>query len=195
VNIADMAVTGYPGNIVNNIEIKAIHGTQIGTGGFLIDKLRFVRSEKAGAASDSTSQQTYGKRTLTIVDKSITSTAFAGHVAANIVANRKHPMVTIRCKVPGRAQFGYRPPQRVTVTSLKDGLRGASFQVARARHRYTPSGGYVCDLDLVAAKTASAPPAYSDLVAPGLTDLGAALAEWRKRQQQEALNSLRSDWI
>ena len=195
VDIADMTVTGYPGNIVNNIEIKAVHGTQIGTGGFLIDKLHFVRSEKAGTASDSASQAAYGKRTLTLVDKSITSTAFAGHVAANIVANRRHPLATIRCKVPGRGQPGYRPPQRVTVTSLKDGLRGASFQVARARHRYTPGGGYVCDLDLVAAKTASTPPAYSDQVAPGLPDLGALLGEWRGRQQQEALNSLRSDWI
>ncbi len=195
VNLNDLTATGSPSMIVDHLELKAVHSSEVGTGGFLIDKLRFVREEKSGSASDSASQQAYGKRTLTLIDKGITSTVYAGYVASNIIANRKHPLVTARCTAPGRGQPGYRPPQNVTITSLKDGLALKTFQIVRARHRYTVGGGYVCDLDLVTAKTATTPPAYSELVGPSLTDLQSILAEWRRRQQSEALNSLRSDWV
>ncbi len=195
INLADMSRIGNPGNIVNGLELRADHSTEIGIGGFIIDHLRFVRSEKSGSATDAASQLTYGKRSLTIIDKGITSTTYAGYVASNIVANRKNPVATIRVTVPGRGQPGYRPPQSVTVTSLKDGISSRAFQIVKARHWITPGKGYTCDLDLASAKIADSPPAYSELVSPSLNDLPTLLGEWRKRLQGEALNSLRSQWV
>jgi len=64
--------TGNPGPIIYTVQIKANHSVGIGTGGILVDKLRFIRDEKAGAASDPASQAAYGKRTLRLVDKTIT---------------------------------------------------------------------------------------------------------------------------
>ena len=95
--------------------------------------------------------------------------------------------------VPGRTQVGYRPPQTVTVTSLKDGLEARSFQVVRAQHRYTPGGGYVCELDLAAARLSDG--FYEPKVAPAVTDVGLGLAELRRARSEAMLNSIRSVWI
>lgn len=190
--LAGLTATGNPGYTVDHIEIRAVHSSQIGTGGFLIDALRFVRGEKSGTASDSTSQGSYGRREYTLVDKGITSTAAAGHVASGILANRKNPVVTAEASAPGRAQPGYRPPQRVTVTSLRDGLRGAQFQIVAARHRVTTGGGYTVDLDLAAARTSSG---LSDATQPATPDLEGMLTEWRRRLQGEQVNTLRSTWV
>jgi len=192
VDIPDMAKTGNPGSIIKNLRIRAVHSTEIGTGGFLIDKLRFVRAEKYGSAGDAASQQNHGKRTLREVDKTITDLDYAGYVAENIVEHRKTPLILVQATVPGRGQPGYRPPQMVTVTSLKDGLDGASFQIVRTRHRYTPGDGYTCDLDLVAARKPDG--TYEPKVAPVVVDLGAVLAEMRRRRMQDLLNSLRTEW-
>ena len=92
--------------------------------------------------------------------------------------------------MPGRAQPGYRPPQSVSVTSLRDGLTSAQFQIVAARHRVTP-GGYAVDLDLAAART---PSGLSDETQAASPDLEAILAEWRRRLQGGQVNSLRSVW-
>ena len=63
----------------------------------------------------------------------------------------------------------------------------------RARHRYTPGGGYACDLDLVAARAPDG--GYEPRVAPSATGLGSMLSELRSGQQREGLNSLRSEWV
>jgi len=193
VSLAGMTVTGNPGSVVDHIEVRFYSGSDMGTGGFLVDGLRFVRNEKSGSASDSASQAAYGKRSLVEVDKTITDTGYAGYVAGNILAHRKNPTVTVQARVPGRGQPGYRPPQTVAVTSLRDGLSGKTFQVQRARHRYTPGGGYACDLDLVAARAPDG--AYEPGVAPSPTGLGSMLSELRSGQQREGLNSLRSEWV
>jgi len=187
-----MTRTGNPGSIIKNLRIRTVHSVEIGTGGFLIDKLRFVRTEKYGSSSDATSQQTYGKRTLRLVDKTITDTDYAAYVAGNIVEHRKNPLVLVQATVPGRAQPGYRPPQMVTVTSLKDGLDGATFQIQRARHRYTPADGYVCDLDMVAARKPDG--TYEPKVAPAAVDLGALLAQMSRSHAEGLLNNLRTEW-
>ncbi|MFH2111211.1 MAG: LamG domain-containing protein [Candidatus Bathyarchaeota archaeon] len=192
-DLASMSKTGNPGSVIANVQIKAVHMSQVGTGGFLIDNLRFVRYEKAGTASDSTSQAAYGKRTLRLVDKTITDVDYAGYVASNILAHRKNPVVTAQVRAPGRAQLGYRPPQTVTVTSLKDGLEARSFQIVRAQHRYTPGGGYVCDLDLAAARLPDG--SYEPRVAPAVADVGLGLAALRRMRYETGLNSLRSVWV
>lgn len=166
---------------------------RVGAGGFLVDNLRFVRDEKAGTASDSASQAAYGKRTLRMVDKTITDTGYTGYVASNILAHRKNPVVTAQVRVPGRAQVGYRPPQTVSVTSVKDGLEARIFQIVRAQHRYTPGDGYVCDLDLAAARLPDG--SYEPKIAPAVTDVGLGLAEVRRARHEAMLNSLRSVWI
>jgi hypothetical protein len=192
VDLSDLTPVGNPTQTIDHIELRAVHGTQIGSGGFLVDALRFVREEKSATASDATSQASYGRRTLTLVDKGLTSIGLAGHVAQGIVDNRRNPAVTAKARVPGRGQPGYRPPQVVEVTSLRDGLRGAQFQIVGARHLVTTGGGYTVDLDLAAARTASG---LSPQIQPTGVDLESMLGEWRRRLQCDAANSLRSVWV
>jgi hypothetical protein len=130
---------------------------------------------------------------MRVVDKTITDTGYSGYVASNVLAHRKNPIVTARVTVPGRGQVGYRPPQTVTVTSLKDGLDARSLQVVRAQHRYTPGGGYVCELDLAAARLPDG--SYEPEIAPAVTDVGLGLAELRRARSEAMLNSIRSVWI
>ncbi len=191
IDLSAMTAVGNPPLTMDHIEIRAVHSTQIGTGGLLVDALRFVREEKSATASDSASQASYGKRALTVVDKGLTSTALASDVALGIVANRKNPVVTARATVPGRGQPGYRPPQTVTLTSLRDGLVGAKFQIVAARHRVTPQGGYTVELDLAAARTADG---TSDRLQPAGVDLEGMLGEWRRRLRGGEVNSLRGRW-
>jgi len=193
VNISAFSKTGNPGPIIDTVQIKANHSAGIGTGGILIDKLRFIRDEKAGTASDSTSQGAYGERTLRLVDKTITDVDYAGYVADNIVAHRKDPLVSARVTVPGRGQLGYRPPMKVTLTSLKDGVDQKSFQIVRAVHRYTPGKGYVCELDLVAARKSDG--SYEPKIAPAVDDVGMSLAMKMRILNESGLNSLRNVWI
>ena len=193
VDLSGMSVTGNPGNIVKNLRIRAVHSSQIGTGGFLVDKLRFVRGEKYGSHSDSPSQAEYGKRTLRVVDKAITDTGFADYVAENIVDHRRDPLVLVEARVTGRGQVGYRPPQTVSLTSLKDGIDGETFQIQRARHSYTPGEGYTCDLELVAARKQDG--SYEAEVAPVTFDLAASIAEARRAIRDRELNVLRSGWM
>jgi hypothetical protein len=194
ISIPGMLAVGNPGNSVNSLEIRAEQAAAIGTGGFRIDNLRFIRIEKSASHSDATSQANYGKRTLTVVDKNISNLTWAGDVADNIVENRKYPITTIQAKVKGMAQLGYRPPQKVTVTSLKDELNQQIFQIVRAQHRLKVGEPYVVDLDLIAAKTSISPPAYSALVGPARGDLETVLTEWRKKTTQEALYPLRTQY-
>jgi len=79
------------------------------------------------------------------------------------------------------------------VTSLRHGLSRRTFQVQRARHRYTPGAGYTCDLDLVAARTPDG--GYEPKVAPSSSGLGSMLSKLRSGQLREGLNSLRSEWV
>ncbi|MBA7594885.1 hypothetical protein ES703_01841 [subsurface metagenome] len=193
VDLSGMSVTGNPGNIVKNLRIRAVHSAQIGTGGFLFDKLRFVRDEKYGSHGDALSQDEYGKRTLRVVDKSITDIDFADYVAENIVEHRRDPLVMVEATVPGRGQVGYRPPQMVVLTSLKDGVDGETFQIQRARHVYTPGEGYTCDLELVAARRPDG--SYVAEVAPVMFDLAASIAEVRRAIRDRELNVLRTGWM
>ncbi|MBN2335956.1 LamG domain-containing protein [Candidatus Bathyarchaeota archaeon] len=193
VDISDFTKTGNPGPIIDTVQIKVNHSSGIGTGGALVDKLRFIRDEKSGADSDSTSQTAYGKRTLRLVDKTITDVDYAGYVAGNIVAHRKDPLVTAQVNVPGRGQLGYRPPMLVTLTSLKDGVDGESFQIVRAVHRYTPGSGYTCVLDLVAARQSDG--SYEPRIAPAVGDVGISLAVKMRMLSEGSLNALRSVWI
>jgi hypothetical protein len=194
VNISDLVKTGNPGSIINNIQVRFYRTSgDLGVGGFLVDKLRFVRNEKAGTASDASSQSAYGKRSLKIVDKTITDLDFAGYIASNILENRKHPIVVARVLTPGRGQPGYRPPMLVSLTSLKDGIAGESFQITRAQHRYTPHEGYTCTLELVAAKSSTG--AYIPRVSPPVTNMGMSLAVKMRILTESGLNTLRSRWI
>jgi hypothetical protein len=194
VNISDLVKTGNPGNIVNNIQVRFYRSSgDLGVGGFLVDKLRFVRNEKAGTASDPSSQSAYCKRTLKVVDKTITDLDFAGYVASNILENRKNPTVMARVQVPGRGQPGYRPPMLVSLTSLKDGINGKSFQISRAQHRYTPHAGYTCNLELVASRSSTG--VYEPRVSPSVSDMGMSLAMKMRILTESGLNSLRSRWI
>jgi len=72
------------------------------------------------------------------------------------------------------------------------GLGEVAMQIQRARHRYTPGGGYTCTLGLVAAKKPDG--SYEAKVAPVQFDLATALAAIRRRQMEQQLNSLRSQW-
>ncbi|MGD2200483.1 MAG: hypothetical protein PVJ38_02485 [Candidatus Bathyarchaeota archaeon] len=194
IDISDFGITGTPGAMVARIQIRAYRSSgDLGTGGFKIDKLRFVRVEKKGTANDPSSQDEYGKRTLRMVDKTITDTGYAGYIAGNIVEHRKTPVVSVEAVVPGRAQPGYRPPMMVSVSSLKDGLDGETFQIQRARHHYSPGRGYRCTLELVAARKPDG--SYEAKVAPVHFDLAAMPAALRRRQMAQQLNSLRSAWI
>jgi hypothetical protein len=192
--ISEMLVTGNPGNIVDHLQIRLYRASgDLGAGGILIDKLRFIRNEKAGTASDSTSQAEYGKRTHREVDKTITDVDYANYVAENIVENRKNPLVLISATVPGMAQLGYRPPLMIQVTSLKDGIDQKTFQIQRARHVYRPKEGYTCELELVAARKPDG--TYEPKVTPATFDLQGALALLRRTQSERQLNAIRTNWV
>ncbi len=194
IDLGSIGLVGTPGRVVSSLEVRAEHAVEIGSGGFLIDKLRFVRVEKNVTSSDATSQADYGKKTLSIVDKNISSLTWAQNVADNIIANRKYPIVIASARVQGAAQLGYRPPQKVSVTSLKDGLLSQYFQIVRARHRVTVSSSYYVDLDMIAAKTGISPPAYDALVGPALQDLETILGEWKTLTKTSTFYSLRSQY-
>jgi len=55
---------------------------------------------------------------------------------SSILTLRKHPVVTVRAIVHGRAQLGYRPPMMIKINSLKDGHEEVWFQIRRAHLRY-----------------------------------------------------------
>jgi hypothetical protein len=81
----------------------------------------------------------------------------------------------------------------VSLTSLKDGIAGESFQITRAQHRYTPHEGYTCTLELVAAKSSTG--AYIPRVSPPVTNMGMSLAVKMRILTESGLNTLRSRWI
>jgi len=193
VDLSSMAKGGHPGKIVDHLHIRPYRASgDLGVGGFLIDKLRFIRAEKAGTAEDASSQQSYGKRTYREVDKTITDLDYAGFLAGNILEHRKNPLVLVSARVPAKGQTGYRPPMLCTVTSLKDGIDEEVFQIQRARHRYTSGEGYFCDLELVAARTPGG--VYEAKVAPASSDLASSLALLRRRQEVAEFSSLRDVW-
>jgi hypothetical protein len=181
-------ITGNPSTVVNHIRFTVHAAGGVGTGGILIDGLRFIKNEKAGTDSDATSQGQYGKRTLRIVDKSITNLTYAGYVADNIVTNRKDALCIIKATVPGRGQFGYRPPMIIDVSCLRHGFKSQNFQITRAVHRVSTSNSYEVDLELIAALTSTG--TYNELVGPvAPAGLIVRLAEIRRRQLEQQLNS------
>lgn len=194
VNIVDLVAgaVGNPGKIIDFIEIRINDDVEIGVGGFRIDKLRFIRDEKYGSSSDATSQTTYGKRTLRLVDKTINNTTLAGYMAANIVAHRRYPTVIVTCRLNGKAQVGYRPPLYIPIYSLKDGLNGSEFQIQRATHRVLP-GDYVVDLELIAVKTGVS--MYDYKISPVSFDLEGELIARRKKADENALNAIHSTYL
>jgi hypothetical protein len=127
------------------------------------------------------------------VDKTITDTDYADYVAENVVEHRKDPVVTVEATVPGMAQLGYRPPLMMQVTSLKDGIDKQTFQIQRARHLYRAGEGYNCTLELVAVRKPDG--TYEPKVAPAAFDVSAALTAIRKRQLEQQLNALRTNWV
>jgi hypothetical protein len=192
--ISEMLKTGNPGKIVDHLQIRLYRDSgDLGAGGILIDKLRFIRNEKYGSHSDSSSQADYGKRTHREVDKNITDVDYAGYLAENIVEHRKNPLVLVSAVVKGRAQTGFRPPDMIQVTSLKDELDQKTFQIQRAHHIYTPEEGYTCELELVAARKPDG--TYEPKVAPVTFDLEGALALLRRKRAEAELYTVRTNWI
>jgi hypothetical protein len=193
IQINTMTKTGNPGNIINHLEIRAAT-TQpdLGTGGFLIDQLYFTRTEKAGNATDPQSQLQYGIRAYRRVDKTITDLDYAGYIAENTLLHRANPVTIIKANTPGAAQPGYRPPMHINVTSRKDGLNQATFQIQRATHHYTPQTGYTTSLELIAAHASNG--TYNPGTAPAPTTLGLEIGAWRRRQQEAELNTLQKPW-
>jgi len=193
IDLSTMSKTGNPGPIINVIEIAAEHSTQIGTGGFLIDKLRFVREEKYGSHQNAASISAFGRRRLRIVDKSITNLDFAEDLAENIVENRKYPITIIKAKVPGKGQSAYIPPQIITVYCEKEGLVGDDFQIQKATHKVDTKQGYTVDLVLIAAKTAHG--VYSTNLSPVLTDINEEFARLRKTGDTTGLSTLHNTYL
>ena len=192
--ISEMMKTGNPGKIVDHFQIRLYRSEgDLGVGGVLIDKLRFIRNEKYGSHSDSSSQADYGKRTHREVDKNVTDVDYAGYLAENIVEHRKNPLVLVSAVVKGRAQTGFRPPDMIQVTSLKDELDQKTFQIQRARHVHTPEEGYTCELELVAARKPDG--TYEPKVAPVTFDLEGALALLRRKRAEAELYTVRTNWI
>lgn len=186
--LAGFAINGNPSSIINKFQIHIKQAVQIGTGGFLIDAIRFTKTEKYGSGSDAGSQAIYQTRTFRVVDKTITNIAFAGDLAGNIVANQKYPIVTILATVKGKAQVGYRPTQEIDVYSQKDMLDGATFQIQRALHRISPDQGYEVDLELIAARTGIA--TYSPDIMPFTLDMALEQIALRKRLEIARLSTL-----
>lgn len=187
--LTSFGITGNPSTVVNHFRFTVNAGGGVGTGGILIDGLHFVKNEKYGSDSDATSQASYGKRTLRLVEKAITNVTYAGYVADNIVANRKDPLCVIKATVPGRGQLGYRPPMLIAVSSLKHGLKSEYFQITRAVHRVSTKNSYEVDVEAIAALTSTG--TYLELVGPVAPsyDLPMKLAENRRRLSESQLNS------
>ncbi len=81
----------------------------------------------------------------------------------------------------------------VELTNLKGGIDGEMFQIVRATYRLSPSGGYECELHLVASRDSAG--TYDGAVAPSFDDVGMGLALMRREQRDDAMNSVRGRWI
>jgi len=151
-NLVDFTEVGsFPSNIITRISLRFRSFGFIGVNDIRVDKLRLERAEIARTASDSESQAKYGRRRAVFVDKTITDQDYAQSVVNGMLERRKRSTVQLRATARGKAQIGFRPPQKIKVTALKDGLNGAYFQIVSVQHRYTPHEPYICVFDLVAA--------------------------------------------
>jgi hypothetical protein len=194
-NIADFAKMGFfPSNIITRISIRCRSSIGIGVNDIRVDKLRFERAEIAKTASDSESQAKYGWRKAVLVDKTITDQDYAQSVVNGMLEQRKRPTVQVRASVKGKAQIGFRPPQKIKVTALKDGLNGAYLQILSARHRYVPQEPYTCMLDLVAAVKPDDTYEPKVMPQPSAHNVGGLLAGLEEEIKIAELGHRRREW-
>ncbi len=193
-NISDFTKHNNPNQYVTRISIEINSPVGIGVNDIRIDKLRFERSEKYKQAEDSTSIAKYGRRKEVVIDKTITDPDYAQYLANGMLRHRKNPTVQIRAKVLGKAQPGFRPPQKVQVYSLKDGLNGEYFQITSARHHIKPDDIYTCELNLIAAKEPAGTYEPKIVPQPEPESLGGWLAVLRFLVKIMGLSTLRREW-
>ncbi len=149
--------SGNPSNNINLIEITFENDTEnLGNGYVKIDGLHFATDPIVKTASDSESQNRYGKKKRNFEDFTITDENFAQYVANALCQALKAPIKHICTLVRGKAQEGYRPPAQVYLSSAKDNIQYEYFRILKASYRYVTSRDeaplYICDLDLIAAK-------------------------------------------
>jgi hypothetical protein len=193
-SLSSFSAVNNPSKWVKSVKIEIVGETGLGVGYLRIDKLRFERDEKAATASDSTSQGKYGRRKLTKVVKTIKTDDFAQKAVNGMLEQLKRPLVTVQVKTKGKAQVGFRPPQQVTVYSVKDGLNGAVFQLVSAKHRYVPEDVYTCDLELTAARNhdTTLEPEVMPTVPPDY--LGGYLTVYRRELEEQQLGMRERDY-
>jgi len=192
--LSSFTAVGNPGKWATRVNIRIEGASGLGVGWLRVDKLRFERDEKAKTASDSTSQSKYGRRRLVRVVKTIKTDDFAEKAVNGMLEQLKRPLVTVQVKTKGKAQVGFRPPQQVTVYSVKDGLNGAIFQLISAKHRYVPEDIYTCDLELSAARN------HDDTLEPEVMPsispdyLGGYLSLHRRELEEQQLGMRERDY-
>ena len=192
-NLNDFTKTGNPSKIVTMFQFacEPTQGNSL-SGNLWIDGLHFVLPEKAKTSEDPTSISRYGKRKKRYIRKEVTDEDYAQHLATNLCQLSKNPTTNISATVLGKAQPGYRPPQKITVTSLKDGIDQKDFRIARVRHHYV-LGNYTCELDLVAAKT-DVDTYEPKICSREVVDIGNALTNLQKRQDEASMGIIRGEW-
>jgi len=155
--LANFTKTGNVSEDVISVEIALRNSSQnLGDGVLMIDGLHFAYDPIYKTASDTDSQNKYGKKKRNFEDFTITDENFAQFVANSLCQALKNPIKHVHVIVPGRAQEGFRPPAFVDVKSPKDNIDYGWFRILKARHHYVTSREeaplYICDLDLIAAK-------------------------------------------
>ncbi len=192
-NLSDFSITGNPSKIVTRLYLycEPTQGNTL-SGNLWIDGLHFILPEKSKTSEDSTSISKYGKHRKRYVRKEVTDEDYAQYLATNLCQLNKNPTINISVAVRGKAQPGYRPPQQITVTSLKDGIDQKNFRTTRTRHHYI-QGSYICELELIGAKTGIdmyEPKVYSREAA----DVGDALTNLQKKQEESFMGIVRGEW-
>lgn len=155
--LKDFAKVGNPSNDILLVEITFYNDTEnLGNGYVKIDGLHFATDPIVETASDSESQDKYGKKKRDFEDFTITDENFGQYVANALCQALKNPIKHVHVIVRGKTQEGYRPPAQVILSSAKDNIQYEYFKILKARHHYVTSRDeaplYICNLDLIAAK-------------------------------------------
>jgi len=192
--LSSFTAVGNPGKWAARVNIRFNSSFGIGVGDIRIDKLRFERDEVAKTASDSTSQSRYGRRRLVTVDKTITDPDTAQNIVNGMLEHRKNHTVQATVVTRGKAQVGFRPPQKVKVTSLKDGFNSSYLQIISARHRYVPQDIYTCELELITAVKTDGTFKPDMMPQNPSGHLGGILARFEEEDHLQELAIRRREW-
>jgi len=160
INLSTLSKYGNPGKEVDRVEIRAYKSSgSLGTGGFKIDKLRFTHDPEYVESEDTGSQNAYGKKEKTFVDKTIMDLTYAQKSADAHRDLLKHPLRYVTAITDGSMWF--RPAQKIMIDTPSRGIYSLMYRIVKAIHIFEPGKDYCCNIELIASRSPTTK-AYSE---------------------------------